>query len=183
MLCALTLTACEVWANPSPAPFSTEQERCIVPASIHHGVNYHVLRAILKIESGLKPQVSRNRNGSVDVGIGQTNSVHFSELKKFDIGPNELMDVCVGTYVAAWHLRKAIATHGNTWPGIATYHSKTPSKNLRYQILLRNELIRSGALAGSVEAAPAVATNPSSSNLNDRASHALQSGAVVVDGF
>lgn len=183
MLCALTVASCGAWANPSPQPFSTEQERCIVPASLHHGVNYHVLRAILKIESGLKPQVSRNRDGSVDIGIGQTNSIHLSELKKFDIGPGDLMDVCVGTYVAAWHLRKAIAERGNTWYGIATYHSKTPSKNWRYQILLRNELIRSGALDGTVQAVPPLSANTPQNKNATQTADASKSGSVVVDGF
>ena len=109
LLCALTVATCGVWANPSPQSFSTEQERCIVPASLHHGVNYHVLRAILKIEFGLKPQVSRNRDGRVDIGISQTNNIHLSELKKFDICPSDLMDVCVGTYVAGWRRREFIA--------------------------------------------------------------------------
>lgn len=115
LLCALTVACCGVWANPSPQPFSTEQERCIVPASLHHGVNYHVLRAILKIESGLKPQVSRNRDGSVGISIGQPDSIHLSELKKFDIGPSDLMDDCVGTPVAECHRREFIALRGNTW--------------------------------------------------------------------
>lgn len=77
-------------------------------------MTYHVLRAILKIESGLKPQVSRNRDGSVDISIGQTDSIHLSELKKFDIGPSDLMDVCVGTYVAECHRREFIALRGIT---------------------------------------------------------------------
>ena len=78
-------------------------------------MNYHVLRVILKIESGLKPQVSRNRDGSVGISIGQPDSINLSELKKFDIGPSDLMDDCVGTYVAECHRREFIALRGNTW--------------------------------------------------------------------
>jgi hypothetical protein len=36
--------------------------------------------------------------------------------------------------------------HGNTWFGVAAYHSVTPEHNARYQILIRKELMRVGAL-------------------------------------
>lgn len=140
-----------------PLPFSTHAERCIIPASEHHQVNFHVLRAILVVESGLKPgTVARNNNNTVDVGIAGINSVHFGELSRFGIGPNELLDECISTYVAAWKLKKAIAKHGNTWQGIASYHSTTPHYNARYQILLQNELIRSGQILGQIKSVPPI---------------------------
>lgn len=136
-------------------PFTTEAERCIVPAATFHGVNYHVLRAILKVESGLKPHlVGRNTNGTLDVGIGQMNSAHFPELARWGISPGHLRDACIGTFVAAWHLRKAIHHHGNTWFGIASYHSTTPYFNNRYQILLHNELVHSGVIQAAALQVP-----------------------------
>jgi soluble lytic murein transglycosylase-like protein len=141
--------------RPASAPFSTENEKCIVPASMYHGVNYHVLRAILRVESGLNPlAVGRNKNGSIDVGMGGTNSSHFRELAKFGLEPGHLRDPCVSTYVAAWHLKKVIAEYGNTWTGIARYNSGTPYFNRRYQIMLKNELVRAGVLAGAIEPVP-----------------------------
>lgn len=135
--------------------FSTPVERCIVPAALYHRVNHFVLRALLKVESGLKPSaVGRNTNGTTDVGIGQMNSMHFKELAKYGVAPENLKDACVGTYVAAWHLRKGITKHGNTWFGIATYHSATPYFNTRYQILLNNELVKSRVVAGSILPVP-----------------------------
>jgi hypothetical protein len=138
-----------------PPPFSTSTERCILPAAQFHGVNPFVLRAILKVESNLNPgAVGKNDNQSVDVGIGQMNSTHFKELAKYGIGPDQLKDACVGTYVAAWHLKKGIAAHGNTWEAIARYHSSTPYFNKRYQILLSNELVRSKVLVGVIQPVP-----------------------------
>ena len=32
------------------------------------------------------------------------------------------------------------------WFGIAAYHSVTPDKNYRYQVLVYNEMVRSGAI-------------------------------------
>lgn len=141
----------------NPTLFSSEAERCIVPASQFHGVNAFILRAILRVESGLKPgAIGKNGNGTVDVGIGQMNSMHFPALAKFGVGPEQLKNACIGTYVAAWHLKKGIAAHGNTWEAIARYHSGTPYFNNRYQILVSNELIRSNVLSGVIQAVPAL---------------------------
>ena len=155
----LAIGASSAWAQKVKAPpapiFSTENEKCIVPAAQYHGVNYFVLRAILKVESGLNPNaVGRNNNGTVDVGMGQMNSMHFRDLAKFGIEPGHLRDPCISTYVAAWHLKKNLIASGNTWEGIARYHSATPYFNQRYQILLKNEMIRSGAMTGSLQAVP-----------------------------
>lgn len=178
-------------ANPTSRPhtkppaFSTHAERCIIPASDHHQVNYQLLRAILVVESGLKPgTVSRNSNNTIDVGIAGINSVHFRELSKFGIGPNDLLDECVSTYVAAWKLKKAIARHGNTWHGIATYHSKTPHLNERYQILLQNELVRSGQMRGQIRPVPPISralADTSSDYPGNRTASATSGNNLIFD--
>ena len=105
-----------------------------------------VLRAILRVESGLRPAaINRNTNGTLDVGIGQINSIHFRRLSEFGIAPGHLLDACIGTYVAAWHLGQLIERHGWSWETIGRYHSITPQHNRRYQWLVYNELRRVGA--------------------------------------
>lgn len=171
-------------------PFTTYVERCIVPASNHHGVNPYILRAILRLESNLNPTaVGKNEGGSVDVGIGQMNSIHFKELSKFGIGAAQLKDACIGTYVAAWHLRKGIQQFGNTWEAIARYHSATPYFNNRYQILLMNELVRMGAMPGNLQAVPAlipgnsrveVLTTSNSNSTRDESSQVARNSDIRV---
>jgi Transglycosylase SLT domain len=113
-------------------PVSTlAADHCLMPAAQRHGVNPSIL-------------VSRNRNGSLDVGMAQINSIHFRELAQWGITPERLLDPCVATHVAAWHLKRVMLHHGNTWFGVAAYHSATPVHNLRYQALLRQELVRTG---------------------------------------
>jgi Transglycosylase SLT domain len=143
------------WAN-TPW-FASHAERCVIPAAQYHSVDPFLLRTVLKVESGLRSQVSKNQNGTVDVGIGQINSIHFNELQQNGVPSALLLDDCVGTYVAAWHLRKVILRHGYTWKGVAHYHSATPVYNERYQKLLKNELIRAGVLAGAIETVPSLA--------------------------
>ena len=130
-------------------------DRCVEPAAQYHGVNPQILRAILMVESRLNPGVvSRNSNGSIDVGIAGINSIHFKELAKHGIGHQQLLDACVSTYVAAWKVRKKTERWGNTWYGVAAYHSETPYFNQRYQVLLHNQLVKSGAILGRTMPVP-----------------------------
>jgi soluble lytic murein transglycosylase-like protein len=136
----------------SQPAFSTANESCIVPAANHHRTNPWVLRAILRVESALKPSaLGKNSNGTYDIGIGQINSIHLKELSQFGITADHLMDACIGTYVAAWRLKKAMDAGGNTWEAIARYHSSTPKFNQRYQVLLFNELKKAGVMDGQVQ--------------------------------
>lgn len=139
----------------APAGSANDPARCVAPAAEFHHVNGQVLAAILRVESRMKEQtITRNSNGSIDVGMGGMNSIHFRELGRFGIAPGHLLDGCIATYVSAWHLSKQMAKHGNTWFGIASYHSATPYYNWRYQVMLHNELVRLHAVSGSVVPVP-----------------------------
>lgn len=129
--------------NPSIAPPQalSSPERCIPAASQHHRIDPRLLRAVLKVESDLRPwALGRNTNGTVDIGMAQINSIHLPELARHGIQSQHLFDPCVATYVAAWLLRKNIDRHGLTWHGVAAYHSLTPEHNQRYQGLLMQAL-------------------------------------------
>ena len=144
LACAHTSAHGQTTATAQPSS-SLAVDPCLMPASQRHGVNPHILRAILQVESGMRPHVvNRNRNGSIDVGMAQINSIHFRELAQWGITPERLLDPCVATHVAAWHLKRVMLRHGNTWFGVAAYHSTTPAHNQRYQALLKQELMRSG---------------------------------------
>lgn len=148
-VCAWTLShgaAAARAATTDPTARTPEVERCLLPAAQRHGVNPHILRAILQVESGMRAHVvNHNTNGTIDVGMAQINSIHFPELAQWGITPNQLLDPCVATHVAAWHLKRSLLRHGNTWFGVAAYHSTTPKHNQRYQELVRKEMIRVGA--------------------------------------
>ena len=147
-MCVLAWTHAAAHAKtqaPKQPASTLAADQCLLPAAQRHGVNPHILRAILQVESGMRPDVvSRNRNGSIDVGMAQINSIHFRELAQWGITPERLLDPCVATHVAAWHLKRVMLHHGNTWFGVAAYHSATPVHNRRYQALLRQELVRTG---------------------------------------
>lgn len=148
LLCALLAGPC---AAAKPAEGA---DRCVNEAAHYHAVHPGVLRAILKVESGLNPSaINRNDNGTKDVGIGQINSIHFKKLAAQGVGPEHLLDACAGTYVSAWFLNQKMRQHGNTWQGIATYHSATPEHNQRYAKKIYQQLLKDGWIAGSAQAA------------------------------
>lgn len=114
---------------------------CYDTAAAYHRVNPWVLRAIAAEESNFKANaVGRNTNGSEDVGVTQTNSIHFNELRRYGIGRNDLFDACTSIYVAGWLLQKKIRKHGNTWTAIGAYHSETPEKRDSYARRIRKTI-------------------------------------------
>lgn len=144
--------------GPRAADLETHQPRlddptlCIQAASAYHSVNPWLVAAILSVESGFKPgAVNRNQNGTVDMGMAQINSSHFSRLRAHGVTPQNLLDGCVATYVAAWMLAERIRENGLTWFGVASYHSKTPCYNKRYAAMIRNRLRDWGVLPGARE--------------------------------
>lgn len=144
----------QVPASPTPM-FTRPVEACIIPAAQYHRVNHNILWAILKVESNFKPAtVTKNENGTNDYGMGGMNTIHMANLAKHGVTPTNIQDPCISTYVTAWHLSKEIARHGNTWYGVAAYHSATPYFNNRYQIMLQNALINAGVITGQIKAVP-----------------------------
>ncbi len=171
-------------ASASTACFAVDQ--CIENAATFHGVNMDVLRAIMRVESGFNPGVmSRNSNSTVDHGLGGINTVHLPELQKHGITKSALLDPCVNTYVAAWHLRRKMDQFGNTWFGIGAYHSATPYYNARYQILIQNALVEMGVLMGNKKPVPPLKrSNPDpkpSTSAKDQALAAINSPMTVLD--
>ena len=139
----VTWPSAQAQVNPSIAPPQALQspERCIPAAAQHHRIDPRLLRAVLKVESDLRPWAfGRNANGTVDMGMAQINSIHLPELARHGIQTQHLFDPCVASYVAAWLLRKNIDRHSLTWHGVAAYHSLTPEHNQRYQGLLMKAL-------------------------------------------
>lgn len=97
------------------------------------GDKYHIdpllLRSVAEVESGLNPKVTHEnkRNGkitSVDYGLMQINSTHLSELKKFGISKEDLLNKpCLNIHVGAWILAQQIAQGGVSWNSVGAYNA------------------------------------------------------------
>lgn len=137
--------------SPAPPPASgpRQPDDCVTEAANYHSVSPWTLRAIIQVESRFNPAaVNRNTNGTMDVGLAQINSMHFKELGKHGIAPRDLLNGCISSYVAAWHLKKQINAYGNTWYAVGAYHSTTPCLNQRYTGLVWNALRSWGVVVG-----------------------------------
>jgi soluble lytic murein transglycosylase-like protein len=116
---------------------------CFDAAAKQHHVSPTVLRAIAEVESGNNPHaVNRNRNGTVDLGMMQINSIHLRELRKHGVKRRDLMNECKNIYTGAWLLRRKIDEHGNNWKAVGAYHSETPKFRRQYAKLVERHAER-----------------------------------------
>lgn len=106
---------------------------CINQAAIEFNIPSKLIIAVLDVEQGKVGKVSKNKNGTYDIGPMQVNSTWLSELKRYGISEEELLnDPCVNVRVGAWLLAKAIAEENSLLKGIGDYHSHTAWRNNQY---------------------------------------------------
>lgn len=107
--------------------FSQSNADCFDDAAEWQGVHAGVLRAIAIQENRrCDGTVSKNKNGSVDIGCMQINSIHLPELANYSITKESLLDQCTNIFVGARHYKKMVMKYGNTWAAVGAYHSHTP---------------------------------------------------------
>lgn len=112
---------------PAPTP------DCVDQAAAYRELPAPILRAIGWHESRMREHVvSRNRNGTEDIGAFQINSIHLPHLARHAVDRQWLLDGCAAAFVAAWHLRHQVDRYGCTWKAVGAYHSTTPTLNGRY---------------------------------------------------
>lgn len=117
---------------------------CFEEAGERYGVSPAVLWAIAKAESNFDPGARHlNRNGTVDVGLMQINSLWAPRLEETW---KRLDDPCINVMTGAWILRHCLEDFGNTWQAVGCYHSRTPEKNQRYAARVASILQRQGLL-------------------------------------
>lgn len=145
---ALLLTACAAAAEPAP-------ESCATPAAARHGVNATMLRALLRVEAAAPlPVVVPEENGRVDVG--RTGRLRVADLERGGIVPPGTGTACLVAHLAAWRLAAMLQQYGNSWFAVGAFASTATYYNNRYQALIHNELVRMGALQGTLRRVPSL---------------------------
>ena len=109
--------------------------KCAIEVEKITGIDQNVIAAIKIAESGTRfdSVLNHNSNGSVDIGIMQTNSIWFTELARYGIHREMLHDNCVSVKVAAWMLLGHLKKTDDLWEAVGRYHSKTPKFKIPYQ--------------------------------------------------
>lgn len=112
---------------------------CVLKAANRQQVPANVLLAISSIESGKNGQFVKNKNGSLDLGHFQINTVHWNNngiLSQLGINKEDVLwRGCYNAEVAAYLLRLALSDNKTQdfWTRAANYHSKSPLANRRYR--------------------------------------------------
>ena len=108
---------------------------CVVSAANSQSLDPAVLLAILRTENGRTGKVSKNKNGTYDVGPFQINNSSKSPVWKLALpmglsveqfGYKLAYDGCFSARIGAWMLRHKIDMAGNVWKGVAWYNSANP---------------------------------------------------------
>lgn len=100
---------------------------CFDDAARWQGVHAGILRAIAIQENRrCDTTIHKNKNGSIDIGCMQINSIHLPELAKYAITKESLLNPCTNIFVGARLYKKMVVKYGNTWTAVGAYHSETP---------------------------------------------------------
>lgn len=124
-------------ALPPYAHIDLPTTQCIEQAAQRYSVPELLIHSILLTENGRTGQCSKNTNGTIDCGLAQINSVHFSSLsQKYGIAPAQVVhDPCTNVYVSTY-LLKSFQIRFNDWTqAIIAYNVGPNTKNpQRYAI-------------------------------------------------
>lgn len=113
------------------------------------GIESSLLKRIAMIESSLNPSaINQNKNGTVDIGLMQINSMHLKRLGKVGVTRQSLLDPEVNVYVAALLLSSHIRKRGYNLEAIGCYHSANP--------VFKNQWLRRLAIANVPKASASV---------------------------
>ena len=104
---------------------------CMARSAAAYKLPLVLLQAIAKTEGGTTGTVSRNKNGSVDMGVMQVNSIHLQSaphrfLARGVTAQQLINDDCINIAAGASILRYEIDRAPDFWTGVARYHSRTP---------------------------------------------------------
>lgn len=117
----------------APAFSAQATPACWKAAAEYHGVDMWLLYSIAWVESRFNPlAIGRNKNGSMDLGLMQINTIWLPELRKHGITPEMLLDGCTSVYIGAWVLAKNFRSYGYTWRAIGAYNSSNLKIGYQY---------------------------------------------------
>ncbi len=113
-------------------------EDCVNYSAKYFNIHPYVIKALIVVEGGKNGTMSKNSNGTYDMGIMQINTIHLPALQKKypnitwkDIATNTCINIGVGTSILNDRL-KEIKNKEDFWIGVGNYHSKTPKYRNRY---------------------------------------------------
>ena len=122
---------------PERAVSTQVLEKCVSYSSRFFKINPLVIKSLIKVEGGKIGTMSRNSNGTYDMGIMQINTIHLPAIKKKypSVSWREVAySPCVNIGVGSWILKQRLdeVDKDSYWKGVGNYHSKTAKYRKRY---------------------------------------------------
>jgi hypothetical protein len=122
---------------------------CLMAAAHIYDLPPAALVIILNVEGGRLGVVSRNNNGTVDIGPMQINDTWLQKLSAHwharmeDSFVAARDNFCANIEGGAWILRRALdEAHGDLWEGVALYHSHSEKHKLEYLHQVMTQALR-----------------------------------------
>lgn len=101
-----------------------------------YGVNPVILWGIAKTESNFDPNaLNINKNGTLDIGLMQINSIHYLKLKKFNYTLFDLYDPEINVAFGSYVLSRCLKKHGLNLRGINCYNGRTRNNPYSKKVL------------------------------------------------
>jgi len=126
-----------------PLPIVPLTTECVIATAKRFELPETLLWSILAVEGGKEGQYTKNKNGSIDLGPMQINSIWLEQFAEY-VTPGEILyNGCVNIQIGAWILRSHInLAGGDFWKGVGNYHSRTPLLHRRYQTKVYSKSIQ-----------------------------------------
>lgn len=129
--------------DPRNFPIGKPTLNCVAQAAKDHNVPFVLLLGVNSIERGNTGQNVGNKNGSLDTGAFQINSIHFERARKLNASHNDLSSRgCYNAQFAAMLLSEALSQRTkqdlDIYTRAAGYHSWTP----KYNAIYRKKLVK-----------------------------------------
>lgn len=112
---------------------------CINKAALQYHVPAPLILSVIKTEGGRNGMAKKNKNGTVDYGVMQINSVWLGKIKPYGFTAHDLQfNPCKNVEVGAWILSQNMASSSSAKEGIGNYHSRTQHLNKNYHQKVTN---------------------------------------------
>jgi len=107
---------------------------CINHAAIIYHVPATIILAVMRKENGKNGDANINRNGTVDYGVMQINSLWLPKIAAYGYTKEDIQySACRNVFVGTWILAQSISEGQDIWQGVGNYHSHTLVFNNSYK--------------------------------------------------
>jgi soluble lytic murein transglycosylase-like protein len=105
---------------------------CINRAAVIYHVPVPLLLSVMQREDGKNGSANHNKNGTIDYGIMQINSLWLPKIAAYHYSKDDIQynRNCKNIYAGTWILSQSIAEGKDVWSGVGNWVCKFPCVNV-----------------------------------------------------